>query len=145
MGLYNKQQKKDYYANNREKINSYNKEWRKNNPEKFKESINKYTEKNKDKINKYRVEWQKNKRQRDRITIIDKYGGKCICCGESNEVFLAYDHINGGGLKHHKELRQQGMTMTKWIIKNNFPDTIQILCHNCNYAKHRLGKCPHKE
>src|SRR5882672_7469248 len=29
--------------------------------------------------------------------VIDHYGGKCECCNESELVFLALDHIHGGG------------------------------------------------
>jgi ssDNA-binding Zn-finger/Zn-ribbon topoisomerase 1 len=31
--------------------------------------------------------------------VMKEYGGKCICCGESNIVFLTIDHIDGSGAK----------------------------------------------
>jgi hypothetical protein len=31
------------------------------------------------------------------MEMLSAYGGKCVCCGESEYKFLAIDHINGGG------------------------------------------------
>jgi hypothetical protein len=31
-----------------------------------------------------------------------------------------------------------------WLVKNKFPGGFQVLCHNCNYAKARSGRCPHQ-
>lgn len=77
---------------------------------------------------------------------IDSYGGKCICCGELEYKFLTFDHCNNDGSKHRKEI---GSVSTRhfvdWIIKNNFPITIQLLCYNCNCGKaYNKGICPHK-
>ena len=74
------------------------------------------------------------------------YGGKCVCCGETEDAFLCVDHINGGGEAHRREI---GMTSGNqfyfWLRKNNYPDGFQILCHNCNFAKSSRGHCPHKD
>lgn len=73
------------------------------------------------------------------------YGGACTCCGEREPAFLAVDHIDGGGNKHRKNLKLKGEGFYKWVIANGFPKTLQILCHNCNWAKHvNGGVCPHK-
>lgn len=81
-----------------------------------------------------------------RQKVLDHYGAKCACCGESEPAFLAMDHIGGGGNKHRRELgaRSGSLKMYRWIINNGFPDTFQTLCHNCNQAKHVLGTCPHQ-
>lgn len=77
-----------------------------------------------------------------REEIIDKYGGKCTCCGESEEVFLAMDHVNDDGAADRKK---NGKNLYRIIKKLEFPDTYQILCHNCNWAKYKnKGLCPHK-
>lgn len=31
----------------------------------------------------------------------------------------------------------------RWIKKNGFPDSVQVLCWNCNCAKGIYGYCPH--
>lgn len=74
-----------------------------------------------------------------RLECIKHYGGKCACCGESEPKFLALDHIYGGGTKHRKGKGN----IVYWIVKNNYPDLFQILCHNCNSAKGFYGECPH--
>ena len=74
----------------------------------------------------------------------------CACCGEKEIKFLSLDHINGGGTKHRQQLQKNrikpagGSVVYGWIIKNNFPEGYQILCHNCNQAKGFYGVCPHK-
>lgn len=78
---------------------------------------------------------------------------KCKCCGVKGKEFLAIDHINGRKqMDTEPELRKIGYSskligyaLWLWIRKNNFPKGFQVLCHNCNYAKGVLGKCPHKD
>ena len=75
--------------------------------------------------------------------VIEHYGGVCSCCGETEQMFLSLDHINGGGTKHRKELGKYGTAFYAWIIKNDFPEEFQVLCYNCNLAKGFYGICPH--
>jgi len=78
-----------------------------------------------------------------RLRVLNHYGDgspKCICCGEKEIKFLALDHKFGNGNEHRKMAKGN---MCWWIIKNNFPDMFQILCHNCNQAKGYYGACPH--
>lgn len=83
-------------------------------------------------------------RNEDRQNVMDHYGGKCICCGESEILFLTIDHIYGGGNQHRKDIKKWGSGFYKWLIKENFPNDFQLLCHNCNMGKHRNGGiCPH--
>ena len=50
---------------------------------------------------------QRNKHRKIRKRVIEIYGGKCECCGETRYEFLALDHIYGGGTKHKKELKEK--------------------------------------
>jgi hypothetical protein len=80
-----------------------------------------------------------------RLRVLEHYSEgtpKCSCCGETELVFLAVDHIDGGGRKHHQEVGTSG-EFSKWIIDNGFPDNLRVLCHNCNMGFARLGYCPH--
>jgi hypothetical protein len=77
-----------------------------------------------------------------RKKIITHYGGKCSCCSESRFEFLAIDHVNGFGNKERSEKTNE--TIWRDIIKNNFPNSYRILCHNCNQALGSYGYCPHK-
>jgi hypothetical protein len=83
---------------------------------------------------------QKN-RQALKQEVINHYGGKCACCGESETAFLAIDHINGGGNAHRKKINRR--TIYQWLKNNGYPEGYQVLCHNCNMAS-AWGVCPHK-
>jgi hypothetical protein len=76
--------------------------------------------------------------------VIEHYGGKCACCGESNIWFLTLDHINNDG---YKEGRGRNNCKMEQIIRRGFPDDLQLLCYNCNCGKmNPINKyvCPHK-
>ena len=75
-------------------------------------------------------------------TVIEHYGSRCACCGETEPIFLTMDHIDGGGTAHRESLNSG---LYRWLIKNGFPDGFQVLCYNCNFGKSRNGGiCPHK-
>jgi hypothetical protein len=94
-------------------------------------------------------EWRRTrlpiKRRELRLDVLERYGGKCACCGEAREGFLAIDHIGGGGTKHRKEVTGGGGSKTyRWLQKNGYPRGFRVLCHNCNMAIGLWGKCPHE-
>lgn len=66
----------------------------------------------------------------------------CVCCGESEMAFLSIDHIDGGGCEHRRQIKSN--RIYNWLINNRFPDGFQVLCFNCNFAKHVYGVCPHQ-
>jgi hypothetical protein len=68
--------------------------------------------------------------------VYDHYGNKCNWpgCGNSNPYHLSIDHINNDGY-HNKKNGTRGLKLYRQIVKDNFPDTFQILCHNHNYEK----------
>lgn len=77
--------------------------------------------------------------------VFEHYGAVCACCGEDDPRFLSIDHVYGGGGKHRRAIRGQG-SMYEWAVKNGFPDTLQLLCFNCNMGKQwNGGVCPHEE
>lgn len=80
-----------------------------------------------------------------RTAALRAYGGPepaCVCCGEREPVFLALDHINGGGNRQHRELGGGGFYA--WLRKNNYPVGFRVLCHNCNLGRELNGGiCPH--
>lgn len=73
--------------------------------------------------------------------LINRYGGRCACCGEDRIEFMTIDHIHGGGAKHRAEIGNVYST----ILKEPYnPDKYQVLCHNCNMALGLYGYCPHR-
>lgn len=99
---------------------------------------------------RYREKWkeirsnQKERRWKYKMTCLEHYGGnppRCACCQEMNLEFLTIDHINNNGAEHRKTMR--GQNFYSWVIKNNFPDDLRVLCMNCNWARGKFGYCPH--
>lgn len=87
--------------------------------------------------------------EKKRRATVEVYGGKCVCCGESQYEFLTFDHINNDGAEHRRKLKSEGKSrqasaIHEWAIENNYPDTLQLLCWNCNLAKEKFGVCPHQ-
>lgn len=88
-------------------------------------------------------------RQELKLKIFDHYGNKCNCCGEDIFEFLTIDHINNDGADHRRKLtgdkiRNGSSFVYKWIVQNNFPSSVQLLCWNCNCGKRmNNGICPH--
>lgn len=80
-----------------------------------------------------------------KLRIINAYGGKCFCCGESRLPFLTIEHKNNDGNKQRKTIGK-GQKFYLHLMSNNFPDyNLGVLCWNCNCAR-RWGKiCPHEE
>lgn len=92
-----------------------------------------------DRYNKRRKEWL----QEMRHQVLEHYGGKCACCGETEPIFLCIDHINGDGAEHRRK-ESLATNIYRWLVKYNFPDGFQVLCWNCNAAKFYQGVCPHQ-
>lgn len=95
-------------------------------------------------INKATYELRtKHQRNDIKVQVFSHYGSACACCGESNLVFLALDHIHGGGSAHRRTLGKYGHAFYRWLIEQGLPEGYQVLCHNCNWAKAQ-GGCPHE-
>lgn len=80
-----------------------------------------------------------------RMEMLIAYGGKCACCGETEEKFLALDHVNGGGSAHKRNAG--GGPISAIVKREGYPKDgrYQLLCHNCNSAKGFYGACPHTQ
>lgn len=96
----------------------------------------------------FKAKYSRVRSERDkeiRLDSLKRYGGACKCCGEETTVFLAIDHIKGGGSQHLKQIaRTRVRRIGTWLQENNYPDGFQVLCTNCNWAKHRSEICPHQ-
>lgn len=94
-------------------------------------------------------------RHRDlRRQLLEAYGNKCFCCGESRPVFLTLDHIANNGASERRRINGQnsGCSNGEWLSlkKRGWPkDGYRLLCYNCNCGRHRNwqnpGICPHEE
>lgn len=82
--------------------------------------------------------------QRTRQAVIEKYGGKCVCCGLSDWRFLTIDHINNDGASEHGGGRGRPRSFYSNLLKIDRRVDLQVLCANCNCAKFWFGVCPHQ-
>lgn len=80
-------------------------------------------------------------RHRLKLKVLDHYGRKCTCCGETDFHFLTIDHIKG---KHGNKKKESGFNFYLKLRKENFPKDYQVLCFSCNSAKGIYGICPHR-
>lgn len=107
---------------------------------------------NLEKRNRQTAEWKATHREQERlrsaerysqsrIAVLDAYGAKCACCSNTFTSHLTVDHVNGGG---RKDRAQSGGNRNIYmrIRREGFPSDYQVLCFNCNHAKHVLGRCP---
>lgn len=82
-------------------------------------------------------------RRNQRQDLIDRYGGKCNCCGEANPYFLQIDHVNNDGGKHRLQAGGNNQVLSQIYKEPYNPDKYQLLCSNCNFSKDLYGTCPH--
>lgn len=171
--LENREYQRKYRQGHLEKVQKNEQEYRQKHLEKLRENERRYRQRHPERVRESRRKsWQKhylehrdqviarNKEnyrkhklarsqysheycQKRKATIMQAYGGKCACCGESNLCFLCLDHIDGGGTQHRYRVGV-GQNFYIWIVRQNFPAGYQVLCYNCNMAKESPGGCPHK-
>jgi hypothetical protein len=130
-------------------------EWRRKNPERTREISRRSAAKHPDKVkarnrayyqkNRERAAQQERKRyQRLKDEAYAAYGGyRCVCCGETERLFLCLDHVNNDGNKHRQEVAP--VRLYYWLKQQRYPPIVQVMCFNCNQGK-RLngGICPHQ-
>lgn len=81
--------------------------------------------------------------RRLKIKMVAAYGGRCECCGINDIRFMSIEHKNQDGATHRREVGK-GKSVWTWARDNNWPDTLGVLCFNCNTASFYCGACPHE-
>ena len=61
----------------------------------------------------------------------------CECCGEDDLIYLQVDHVNNDGFKDKNGNKQRNKITVSQYLEN--PKRLQLLCANCNHAKHKNG------
>ena len=118
------------YIENKEHIDTVNREWYHRTKHSRKNHKKAYT----DKI---------------RFNVISHYSPNldCDCCHESEYEFLTIDHLNELKSYSHNESIRGGWNLINWIYRNNFPSGFRIMCFNCNSGRGKRnlnGICPHE-
>ena len=117
----------EWYQRNKKKKAEYAADWRRKNPSATK------------------LIWARTL-QKLRLEVLSAYSkGKphCACCGEDEMMFLALDHVNGGG---NNERKNGGGSygVYRRLRAAGYPKGYRVLCHNCNQAIGHWGRCSHK-
>lgn len=91
------------------------------------------------KRNNQQKNWSKNNKDRTKLyyrrikkKVLDKYGEKCNCCGESNFMFLTIDHINNDGNIDRFNSSVSSIGFYSKLLRENIREDLQVLCFNCN-------------
>lgn len=87
---------------------------------------------------------RRNQRTKLRLGLIQKLGGKCVCCGETHEHFLQVDHVNGDGNAHRRSVKGGSAGVFRDLLKNPGKYEVRVLCANCHNAITFYGSCPHE-
>jgi hypothetical protein len=159
---------KKYAEEHKEECNERSRIWHENHKDRHKEAIKKWntehieemreyrkkyyqehkTDIDKHKVNRntvYHAEQQRNRNKNLRKKFFEMYGNKCVCCGESEYIFLTMDHVQNDGNKRRERYGNNNLKEYRTAIKEYQPEIYQVLCYNCNHAKHiNGGICPHK-
>lgn len=91
---------------------------------------------------------EKNARIKD--AVFGAYGGyRCVCCGETERLFLSLDHASNDGATFRRKTfgrrNAAGSTTYGWLYRNGFPPGYQVMCMNCQFGKRmNNGVCPHQ-
>lgn len=128
-----------YWKENKDKINEYNKKWRDKNLER----VNARRMKNYYANREHKLSKMKEYYANLKSSIFNAYNNECSCCKENKREFLCIDHIHGGGNKDRKSSNPKAVYIR--IKKEGFPkDKYRLLCHNCNMSIGFFGYCPHQ-
>ena len=143
---------KKYYAAHKEELKKYHHEYFQKHYSEHKEEIKskkkKYYAEHNEELNEHRRkhyathkkqigEYKSKQNKKERLIVLNHYGGKCAFCGDKNINHLCIDHINNDGGQHRKIV--PASRLPRWLIKNNFHNGFQILCQNHNSEKQIHG------
>lgn len=84
----------------------------------------------------------KSMRDRVKLEMIEAYGGVCVCCGEDLRKypeFATLDHIGG----YDGTGPRKGNALYAWAKRNGWPNSLRLLCFNCNFTIGHHGYCVH--
>ena len=84
-----------------------------------------------------------------KIRVVEKYGGKCDCCGVTDIDILQIDHTDGGGNRMRMLIGDgsvsKGSSRTYSFLDKSTPlCEYRVLCANCNLSRGFYGGCPHE-
>ncbi|MCK5612573.1 hypothetical protein KAR91_62455 [Candidatus Pacearchaeota archaeon] len=90
------------------------------------------------------IPWSRHclKRDRDKITTFNKYGGECYKCAEKDYNALMFDHKANDGAE---DRAINGRLLYYRLAKKSIRNDLQLLCANCNLKKEILRREEERE
>jgi hypothetical protein len=130
-----RERNRKYHYSNKEKINKRQRKYYQDNKERTAEQYcqqqARYRVNNKEKIAK--------RHRQHRIVLVGRamsgYGSECLFCEENDRDVLVFHHVYENGKKHRGKMNDR--KFYRWIIENDFPDEIILLCANCHMKLHK--------
>lgn len=77
-----------------------------------------------------------------KMEFVIAYGGKCVCCGETELELLTVEHIR---FKGHKLIYDNTTNLLYKLKALGWPKGYTILCWNCNLSTKNGRPCVHTE
>lgn len=83
------------------------------------------------------VEYQREYARNIRNTLVQALGSKCVRCGFTDKRALQIDHVNGGGQRERRALKNSKIRESRIILESlsRGEEKYQLLCANCNWIK----------
>lgn len=136
--------KKHYYENREEEIRK-RQQWRQDNLEKDIETGKKRYQKTKE-FQLVRHKIYKDDKKNKVISHYSRGRMECEKCGNKDFTYLSVDHPNLDGTEFRKKNNiHGGLDMYLWIIKNNYPKGLRILCISCNSSHKKKRNIKHSK
>ena len=144
---YHREYMRKWSAEHPDKIKEYTKRGYKKNRKKRIAAVLVSREKHRDHYLGYNHERNVKKRTEWKRKAIEHYSNGTMRCADPyhkhlpNDPFLididclTLDHPKGDGAKERRGNKVRGSRYYLWLIKNNYPRDLQVLCSNCQRIK----------
>ncbi len=88
-------------------------------------------------------------REKLKHQVFSNYGYQCKCCHSGDPAELTLDHVFGDGAARRRAIYGKNSSadakIYRTLIREGYPDYIQVLCFNCNRSKGVGKTCAHQQ
>lgn len=122
--------------------------YRKLHPERVRETKRRYREHHQAAERNAQQEWYARRgwymfaasRRRKKLAALKMLGGQCAVCGETDDMRLTFDHVNGDGREGRKNNGEAGEWLHARLLSGKVDARrFRVLCYNCNLPLAHFG------